>query len=184
MRETVQTVCGERPISSLGFTLMHEHLLSGGPGIARAYPELINDGYPERKGIGFENRILETLLAAKAVGVRSILEVTPFDLGRDAGMLKRLSERSGLNIIACTGWYKEQHLVVSCLSKYPAERFAEAFVRDLDVGMEDTDIRAGFLKTACEKDGMTPERETIHRACAMAAKETGTFIVLHQDAGG
>ena len=183
MKTSVQTVLGEKPIRELGFTLMHEHILSAGPGLAWAYPQLINDGYPERTGIGYANRILATLKEAKAAGVDSILEMTPYDLGRNALLMKELSEKSGINIIACTGWYKEQKLVVGCLKNYAAERFAEVFVHDLTVGMEGTDIKAEFLKTACEKDGMTPEREVIHRACAMAAKETGSFIVLHQDAG-
>lgn len=184
MKTTVQTVLGEKPISELGFTLMHEHILSGGPGIAWAYPQLINDGYPQRTGIGYKNRILAVLKAAKEIGVDSILEVTPYDLGRNVALMKELSEQSGINIIACTGWYKEQKMVVSCLKGYSPERFAEVFIHDLTIGMEGTDIKAEFLKTACEKDGMTHEREVIHRACAMAAKETGAFIVLHQDAEG
>ena len=181
MKTTVQTVTGPVKIEELGFTLMHEHILSAG--LAAAYPELINDGYPERTGIGFENRILNTLKEAKSDGVDALLEMTPWDLGRNARLMKFLSEASGVYIIACTGWYKEQKNVVGVLGKYGPERFAEAFIRDITVGMEGTDIRADFLKTACEGDGMTAGREVIHRACAMAARETGSNVVIHQDAG-
>ena len=183
MNTTVMTVRGELPIEKIGFALMHEHLLSAGPGVAHAYPQLINDGYPSRTGIGYENRILRMLYAASEVGVETILDVTPFDLGRDARMLKWMSEQSGINIIAATGWYKEQKPVVACLAKYTPERFAEIFIDDLVRGMEGTDIRAGVIKTACEPDGMTDQRRVIHLACAIAAKETGAPVVLHQDFG-
>lgn len=182
MKTTVQTVLGEKSISELGFTLMHEHILSAGPGIAAAYPKLIKDGYPEPTGIGFETRILDTLKEARAGGVQSILEVSPFDLGRSIPLMQRLSRSSGINIIPCTGWYKEQSLVVKCLADYPAERFAEVFIEDLTIGMEGTDVKAEFIKTAAERDGLIPEREIIHRACAMAARQTGAAIVVHQDA--
>lgn len=182
MRTTVQTVLGEVDIDNLGFLLMHEHILTAGPGVAQTYPKLICDGYPDRTGLGYKERILKTLKEAKANGVDAILEVTPFDLGRDVRLLREMSEQSQIHIISCTGWYKEQKPVVACFSKYPADRFAEIFIDDLTKGMEGTDIRAAFIKTAMEQEGCTPEREVIHRACAMAHRETGAPIVLHQDA--
>ena len=180
MATTVQTVLGEMKIEDLGFTLMHEHVLSAGPGIARVFPELINDGYPELTGTGYKNRILSAMNAAKAGGIDTILDMTPYDLGRDAGLLREISKQSGINIIASTGWFHEPDKVVSCLGKYPAERFAEVFIRELTVGMEGTNIRAQVIKTSMDHDGCTPGRETIHRACAIAGIETGAPIILHQ----
>ena len=43
------------------------------------------------------------LKAAYDEGVRTIVDVTTFDLGRDIGLLEEVSRGSGVHIIACTG---------------------------------------------------------------------------------
>lgn len=180
MKTKIQTVLGEKAISELGFTLMHEHVFVGGPGIIHAYPELIKDGYPEKTGLGYKARLLEHLKAAKAEGVDTLLEPTTFDLGRDASLLREMSEQSGVNIIACTGWYKEPSKVTAALRTYPVDSFVEIFLRDMKVGMDGTDVKAAFLKTSAETAVLPADLETVHRACAIAAKEMDTFVVLHQ----
>lgn len=166
--KTVQTVCGPIGTEQLGFTLMHEHLVSSQPGIAENYPQLYIDGAYER--------VLQDLNEMKANGVSTVVEATPFDLGRDAPMLRRLSQASGVQVIACTGFFQEPSPM---LGAYTPKQFARLFIDDATRGIAGTDIRAGILKTAMDLEGPTAGREVIHRAVAIASNETGLPILLH-----
>ena len=64
------------------------------------------------------------------------------------------------------------------------EELAALFADELTVGIEDTGVRAGFIKLATSDSGPTEEESTIHRAGAMAAVETGAAIALHSPQAG
>jgi len=162
------TVLGEIDSAQLGQTLMHEHLVSSMVGIPENYPQL----YVEN----MESIVEKDLAGMKADGFASVVEATPFDLGRDPKALKRLAEKSGMNIIACTGFFLEP---AHMLGTYTADQFAGLFVDDLTKGMAGTNIKAGIIKTAMDTEGPTPGREIIHRAVARASLQTGARIMLH-----
>ena len=50
---------------------------------------------------------------------------------------------------------------------------------DLTIGCDGTDIKAGILKAAMDKEGPTEWKVKTHRAVGMAQKETGKKIMLH-----
>ena len=97
----VNTVLGPVEASELGFTLSHEHVLLSAAGMSQTYPGFINHRAVAAEGI-------VELKAAYDEGVRTIVDVTTFDLGRDIGLLEEVSKGSGVHIIACTG----NHLAV------------------------------------------------------------------------
>jgi hypothetical protein len=75
----VQSVTGWVPDTGLGFTLVHKHVAASSAGILRSWPGLSG---------GRENLIataVAALVDAKTVGVRTIVDCTTFDLGRDGG---------------------------------------------------------------------------------------------------
>lgn len=166
--KTVQTVLGTVPTEQLGLTLMHEHIVSSAPGIAENYPQMyIKDAF---------DVAMKDLGVMKAHGVRTVLDATPYDLGRDVKMLKALSEKSGLNIICCTGFFLEPSPFLGCYSK---NELAALFIDDVRKGIAGTGIKAGIIKTAMDKEGPTPGRVLVHRAVAVTANETGLPIMLH-----
>ncbi len=165
---TVMTVLGPITTDQLGQTLMHEHIYSSSIGIPENYPQLYVEGVDEQ--------VQKDLAAMKADGFQTVVEATPFDLGRDPVRLKLAAQKSGMNIIACTGFFEQPHPL---LGDYSADRFASLFVDDLQKGMAGTDIKAGIIKTAMDKEGPTPGRELIHRAVARAALQTGARVMLH-----
>ena len=61
-REMVETVTGPVAASDLGFTLSHEHVIVGFPGIRATYPELMDWD-------GIESTGIEMLSEARAVRV-------------------------------------------------------------------------------------------------------------------
>jgi len=93
---TVNSVLGPIDTKDLGFTLMHEHILVGFAGVYQDYRELLGDNPLDRA--------VNKLKEAKEGGVNTIVDATTTDLGRDINFIAEASRRSGINIIAVSGW--------------------------------------------------------------------------------
>jgi len=169
----VNSVRGAIDTADLGFTLMHEHILVGWPGIYRDYPELLGSNLLETA--------VEELNRAKNSGIDTIVDMTTHDLGRNVAFVAEAAERTGMNIIACTGWWWDFPRFFLGVN---ADRLAEVFIREIQVGISGTDIKAGILKSASDIPGVTPDTEVILRAIGRAHLETGAPIALHSYAPG
>ena len=166
---TVNTVLGPVEASELGFTLSHEHVLLSAAGVAQTYPGFIDHQAVTAEGI-------VELKAAYDEGVRTIVDVTTFDLGRDIALLEEVSRGSGVHIIACTG----NHLAVPRDFTFSTpSAIAPHFIREIQDGIEGSGIKAGIIKVASDRGGITPPQEIILRAAAIAQKETGARISTH-----
>ena len=172
---TINSVLGPLDTADLGFTLTHEHLFTASAGIRQTYPELFGD--VER----LTQQVALTLDEAREGGVQTIVEVSTMDLGRDVRFLAAMSQRSGVNIIAATGIWRD--IPRSLWSRTPDE-VAALFVREIEVGIEGSGIKAGIIKVANDSEGVTREGEIILRAAARAAKQTGVRISTHSFAPG
>lgn len=172
---TVNSVLGPLEVSDLGFTLTHEHLFTASAGIQRTYPELFGD---------FEvltGEVVSALKEARDGGVRTIIEVSTLDLGRDIRFIADMAARTGVNIIAATGIWRD--IPRSLWNRTPDE-IAALFVREIEQGIEGSGIRAGIIKVANDAEGVTREGEIILRAAARAAKQTGVRVSTHSYAPG
>lgn len=166
--KTVQTVTGEITTDKLGFALMHEHIFSSSMGVALSYPQLYQEGT--------EEKATKDVADAKAAGVSTIIDATPVGLGRDVKALKRVAEKTGMNIIATTGWWSVEPPHAGPI---PEDRWAQAFIDDARIGCDGTDIKAGILKASMDKEGPTPWNVKMHHAVGMAQLETGMKITTH-----
>ncbi|MGH2543255.1 MAG: hypothetical protein ACRDIB_10670, partial [Ardenticatenaceae bacterium] len=97
---TINSVLGPLDTSQLGFTLSHEHVLTASAGVQYVYPEFI-----DREGT--INRAVGEFKQAHSEGLRTIIDVTTIDLGRDIRMLEQVSRESGVNIICATGTWRD-----------------------------------------------------------------------------
>jgi phosphotriesterase-related protein len=172
---TVNSVLGPLDVADLGFTLTHEHLFTASAGIQRTYPELFGDFQV------LTNEVVSALSEARDGGIRTIVEVSTMDLGRDIRFLAEMSAKTGVNIIAATGIWRD--IPRSLWSRTPDE-IAALFVREIEQGIEGTGIRAGIIKVANDAEGVTREGEIILRAAARAAKQTGVRVSTHSYAPG
>jgi phosphotriesterase-related protein len=163
----VNTVLGPLDTRDLGFTLMHEHVISQGP-VARNFPELF--------GSRFLDKIVEGITKAREGGVNTIVDATTFDLGRDVSFLAEIARRTGVNIIACSGWWMS---TPDFLVGHSPDLFADLFVREIKEGIAGTGIKAGILKSAADFGGITANGEIMLRAVARAHCRTGVPIMLH-----
>ncbi len=164
----IQSATGPLDTAAMGFTLMHEHVAASWGPMIQQYPELF-DRSAQMAGI------VAPLVAAKTAGVRTIVDLTPIDLGRDPRLIRDASQRSGVNIIVATGLY--YGLPYYFLYR-PDEEMTALFVRDITVGISDTGVRAGVIKCATEPD-MHPANERVLRASARAHRATGAPICTH-----
>jgi phosphotriesterase-related protein len=159
----VQTVLGPLDASKLGFTLTHEHASSNSP------------KSPADRA-GSVARRVDKLKAARDAGIDTLVDVTTFDVGRDIRLLEEVSRKSGMQIVACTG----QHLYApEALNVRTVEQITELFVREIEQGIDGTDIKAGVIKVASRSDAMTPAEEKVFRAAARASKATGIPVETH-----
>jgi len=123
----VNSVTGPIDTNNLGFILMHEHVVVSAAGIIQNYPELLGPNYLDH--------IVDSLKLAKSGGVDTIVEATTFDLGREVSILARASKLSGVNIIACTGWWLESPFFLITLSE---DQLANIFIREIQEGISGT----------------------------------------------
>jgi phosphotriesterase-related protein len=168
---TVQTATGEVSADELGTTLIHEHVRFRDEAVAEQWPERYDDSEAYSLAV-------EAVQAALDRGVKTICEPTAMFGGRDIGFIRRVAEETGAQIVPCTGIYTYDYLPPYFQNR-EAEAIAEHFVHDIEEGIQGTDIRAGFLKCACDEPGMTANVEKVHRAIAKASVATGAPIMAH-----
>jgi len=180
--QLVNTVTGPLNVQELGVTLMHEHLLIGYPGWEA---HTLEPG-PSRDEI--VAICIDKIQSMQAIGVQSMLDPCPNDLGRDVVLAAEVSQRTGFNIICATGLYKEDeggaaywHFTRS-LGR-GVEAMSELFIHELTVGIGDTGIKAGIIKVATGQGQITPYEYEVLEAAALAAVETGAPITTHTDQG-
>lgn len=166
---TVQTVCGPIPASQLGFTLPHEHLYIGNWNARMADP----DWYPEEEGLSF---ITPVVRQAYSSGVRTIIDATPFNLGRDIRILEAVSRATGMHIIASTGVFPDESILLRSMEEESLVRF---LVKEATVGVQGTNIRCGVIKCGTGELGFTPINLKMLRACGRAQAMTGLPIITH-----
>ncbi len=159
----VQSVLGPLDASKLGFTLTHEHICR--------HPQASPGGMAD-----LVSKAVAKLKKARDAGIDTIIDVTPFDVGRDVRFGAEVSRKSGMQIVACTG----QHFFAP--ESYNARsvgEITETFIREIEQGIDDTDIKAGVIKVAARSGVMTPAEEKVFRAAARASKATGISVVTH-----
>lgn len=166
MIETVRN-----PISSgeLGFTLMHEHLYLGDWNHRIADPEWFDheDGMKMITGV---------LKDAVEHGVKTLVDVTPFNLGRDVDLLVEAAQKTGIQIIASTGAYIDESGQFSQISE---ENLLKMILREAGEGVGRNHIRCGAIKCGTDRFGFTDLNKKLLRACGRAQKETGLPIITH-----
>ena len=165
----INSVLGPMDTADLGFTLSHEHVIVSSAGIQYVYPEFIDRAGSIERGIA-------DLGQAYSEGLRTIIDVTTIDLGRDIRMLEQVSRESGVNIICATGTWRD---IPRVFWTSTPDMIAPLYIREIEEGIENTGIKAGIIKVANDMGGVTEEGEIILRAAARAQIATNVPISTH-----
>ena len=173
----VRTVLGDIDSSELGFTMAHEHV----------FMDINGHGKPDCEWSLYRwDEQFQILRDYKAIGGDCIIDANPRKPeGRDPARLKVASEQSGIHIVACTGFVKESEGQTNCqdLVKMSLEEMTQFFVDEITVGMDGTDIKAGWIKGASMYNYITPLQEKALRAAARASMITGVPTHTHTEIG-
>jgi phosphotriesterase-related protein len=167
----VQTVQGAVDGDELGLTLVHEHVRFRDEAVAEQWP----GRYDEQLEL---DAAMLAVNDAKDRGVRTIVDPTAMFGGRDVRFMKRIADETGVRIVACTGIYSYDYLP-HYFENRDIDVMADHFVEDIETGVQQTGIRAAFLKCAADAAGVTEHVEKIHRAVARASVQTGAPIMAH-----
>ena len=172
----VMTVRGPVRSSEMGVTLPHEHLLAN----FQPYEE------QQRQPLTYEqNEVVEVvrpyLAQLKKLGCRTFVDSTAVGLGRDARLLKRLSEETGLHILTVTGNYAalDARFLPSYVLTDSEDALAQRWVDESRNGIDATGIRPGFIKLGFNGGPLTGAEQKLIRAAAIAHCETGLTIGAH-----
>ena len=171
---TVETALGPIDTGQLGPTLMHEHIVTRSPGVHENWPHLFDRPdilkVAERKMGDLHQR-----------GIRTIVDLTTVDLGRDIDLVLDVARRARVQVIVATGvwWMPQRYFTV-----HGIDHVAELFVRDITQGIGESGVKAAIIKCATDTAGVTPVIENVLRASARAQKATGVPISTHTWAAG
>jgi len=153
---------------------MHEHIVTRSPGVHENWPHLF-----DRPGVlASAERKMADLYAR---GIRTIVDLTTVDLGRDIELIVDVARRARVQVIVATGvWWMPQRYFFG----HGVDEVADLFVRDITQGIGGTGVKAAIIKCATDTQGVTPVIENILRASARAQKATGVPISTHTWAAG
>lgn len=176
---TVETVRGPVDAGELGATLPHEHILIIEPEALANYGTVYGPCYWDE-----EVRVADAiarLTEIRDAGIRTIFDPTAPGLGRYIPRVQRINESVDLNIVVATGVYAFLALP-NFLTYRDVDAIAALFVRELREGINDTGVKAGFLKCAVETQGLVGDVPRILAAVAAASVETGAPVMVHTNA--
>lgn len=178
--EMILTVNGPVPVSSLGITLSHEHVLVDFIGAD-------STGYHRWDREEVIQKVLPYLTELRQYQVSTLIECTPAYLGRDPWILKELSRRTGMNLLTNTGYYGARNNLYIPEHFYhkSAEEIAQIWVKEFEEGIDGSGVRPGFIKISVdESDTLSKEHVKIITAAALAHKQTGLVIASHTGPDG
>ncbi len=163
-----KTVLGDIPESKLGITLVHEHICCYNEYL---YQMAGKDYLDKERLVTVSADYLKSL--KEKYSLKTFIDCTPVNIGRDIELLKEVSQKSGVNIICSTGFYYTEETV---LYNSSAELIAEYIVKDTQK------VNAGIIKCAVENETISEFNKKLLIASAKAQKELRIPVVLHTNA--
>lgn len=167
----IQTVTGAISKRDLGAVLMHEHISCSSLSFCKALGKSWLDK-TQLKKLAYDT--LKQTNHKYNLGL--MVDGTPIDLGRDALLLKEVSELSGVKIVASTGFYYLQS--IEFFNNSPQE-LAKWLIYECENGIDGTDIKPGILKCATGNMGITEDNKKKLSTMGIVQKETGLPLYVH-----
>jgi phosphotriesterase-related protein len=177
--QVVQTYAGPRAPDALGVTLIHEHIF------VRNHELELSLDMPEWDTELMVERAVQGLAALKTLGVETVVDMTVPGLGRDVELVRRVADRAPVNLVAATGWYATTTLPLYFQFHGPGrlidepDPLTELFVRDIEIGIGGTGVRAGMIKVASDEPEVSGDAARVMTAAAVAHRQTSVSITTH-----
>jgi phosphotriesterase-related protein len=183
-KDVLETVTGPVAIRDITWALAHEHMhgdfTGSNPPLWTELPKGYElPDYADTDWSAATGACINAVNEVKAQGVDLIVDYSPAGVGRNVRMLREVSRRTGVHIIAASGLYRTAWGIPPELANYDADELASHFVRELTQGTEGTGVKAGFMKLSVGPNGPSPHDETVYRGAARAAAKTGAAVGIH-----
>jgi phosphotriesterase-related protein len=180
----IRTVCGDIPPQEVGFCHCHEHtFILPGPS-ARVNSQLLLDDLEKTSA---------ELCEFYAAGGRTVVDAQPIGPERAPRLQRLASERSGVHIVAATGFHRSIYYESGHFRFHEtAQQLAARMVGEITAGMaqydgsgkaEATEIKAGVLKFASDYHLIDAQAEKAAEAVAIAHLHSGAPILTHTEFG-
>ncbi|SQB37042.1 putative hydrolase [Citrobacter koseri] len=123
--------------------------------------------------------ICQEMKDLRALGVRNIIEMTNRYMGRNPQFMLDLMRDSGINVVACTGYYQDAFFPEHVATR-SVEQLAQEMIDEIVIGIDNTTLKAGIIAEIGSSEGViTPLEEKVFIAAARAHNETGRPISTH-----
>lgn len=195
----VQTVLGLVDPKVLGITLTHEHLIIDHVKANFVEPTENEDSKMAHKPVNLdtlhwlryhhtqsvdnlqlldEQEAIEEAIQFKDSGGGTIVDVTNMGISRDPEALVRISKATGLHVVMGSGYYlANSHPSDMC--EKSEEDIAEEIVKDITIGVGNTNIRAGIIGEIGASWPLHENEAKSIRASVKAQKLTGASLNIH-----
>jgi phosphotriesterase-related protein len=108
----------------------------------------------------------------------------PTGAGRNPQKLQKISELTGINIIATTGLHHDRYYKSDDeIEKLSSSQLGQLFINEIENGMDDTEIKAGIIKVATSGSEIKDREIKLFEAAAVAHDKTGIPIISHCEHG-
>ncbi|WP_404974379.1 phosphotriesterase [[Kitasatospora] papulosa] len=165
----VRTVLGDVPAGELGVCDAHDHLFIRTP----ALPGRELDDPADAR---------DRLREFHELGGRTVVQWTPYGMGRRPEDLAALSRQGGTRIVAATGLHRAAHYAPELLGRI-MPGLEDLFVSEITDGIGRSGVRAGLIKVAGAFHGVDAHARHTMVAAAGAHHRTGAPIAVHLELG-
>lgn len=177
----IMTILGSIPAEQIGFCQAHEHLMLSKGKSFEINPVLCIDDI---------DKSMEEVRDYQAAGGTSFVDAQPGGCNRMETSLAMISQKTGVHIIASTGFHKmtfypENHWIFNSsedmLTRIFEDELTKGMYVNCDGRFDDARCRylAGQIKTALDTEGLSPQYEKLFRAASRASMNTGRTIMVH-----
>ncbi|HHU54073.1 MAG TPA: phosphotriesterase [Clostridiaceae bacterium] len=181
----IRTISGDILPDQLGFTYSHEHIVCSPPyWIEQEQDDLLLDD---------KEKSLLDVQDLKNVGVKTIVDATCVDYGRDILAVKEISDRTGMQVIATAGFNKgflwsakvlgENYTFYEKIENSSIDDLVKFIVSDVEEGIGTTGIRCGQIKFGTGYNSIHPLELKVLKAAARAHLITKAPLHSHTEAG-
>lgn len=174
----INCVAGQIDTSELGLTLMHEHVGNFYTEMMKNFPDWAD---PDQVAQAFK----ESMDVIKPYGLKTFVDATPINLGRDMDIIRKAAEAAEVNILCSTGFYNMEAPWISARpGALVPELMAKWMIREAKDGIAGSGIYPAQIKCATDKStGYSEANRAMLKAAALTHKETGLPIYTHTTPG-
>jgi phosphotriesterase-related protein len=156
--------------------LVHEHVMVDFIGADKIMPGRYDPDEVFRAA-------LPKLQEVKKLGCRRLQECTPAYIGRDARLMRRLSQAAGIDVWTNTGLYAAANhkYVPEFAKRETAEQLARRWIAEWRGGLDG--VKPRFIKSGVNRGPLHELDAKLVRAAAITSRESGLPMAIHTGNG-